>query len=417
MSVISKELFYSRIGAEFKCHHIHIWDENCWRAYAFCAHQIFIGGLKFFLPIYIIKAILRRKKLKQKEFLKKTVLEEFRSALYAVTLGLPIFIANYFSKLTGRIHYYNLGLVAGFFSGFGLLIETRENKMLDTLIFFNLLVEAAFKNMHRFDILKLNRTKETIIFMLVSSLLMHILQNRQKDYKFTNFWFYMPELYGRSEKIPKKRGTLGENGCSKHEGKCRAFALEGLQKYFFLGYGFSIIKKIIPRMFLAFKNPKLLYSLIINKENARFGTFIGAYVAIYRYVSCYLLSNHLIKTELIGAIAGFLSGCMYSVSPNIQVISVGITTLFQVGFNRYLQEFKVKNKEIPQLLIYIISHSLLLHNAIMAKETCPSYYFNMLDVATNNLYVEFLQYFRFLLFCCSRFPEIYNSFVVKHILN
>ncbi|XP_066152195.1 transmembrane protein 135-like isoform X2 [Euwallacea fornicatus] len=401
MSVISKELFYSKIGTEIKCHHIHNWDENCWKAYAYGVHQIFIGGLKFFLPIYVIKAILRHKKLKHKGFLKKIVLEQVRSTLYAVSLGLPLIMANcLLCKVTGRLHYYNLGFVSGIFSGFGVLIETKENRMLDTLIFFNLLVEAAFRNMHRFDILKLTRTKETLIFMLVSSLLMHVLQNRHKDYKFTNFWFYMPELHSKSEKILKEPRSCDGSGCNKHKGKCLAFTFEGLQKYFFLGYGFSIIKKLIPKMFFVFQNPKLLISLIISKENARFGAFIGAYVGIYRYVSCYLLSNRFVKTKFIGAIAGFLSGCMYSISPNIQTISVGIITLLQIGFNHYLQEFKVKNKEIPQLLIYMISHSLLLHNAIMAKETCPKYYLNMLNIGTNNL-----------------FPTIYKGLMEKYILS
>lgn len=43
-----------------------------------------------------------------------------------------------YSKLTGRIYYYNLGIMTGIISGLAIFVESDQNRHLNTLIFFNL---------------------------------------------------------------------------------------------------------------------------------------------------------------------------------------------------------------------------------------------------------------------------------------
>lgn len=57
---------------------------------------------------------------------------------------------------------------------------------------------------------------------------------------------------------------------------------KGLEKYFLLGFGFSVMKKLIPRMLVVFQQPSELFKLVISKENVKFGAFIGAYASVYR---------------------------------------------------------------------------------------------------------------------------------------
>lgn len=49
-----------------------------------------------------------------------------------------------------------------------------------------------------------------------------------------------------------------------------------------MGFGFSVMKKLIPRMLVVFQQPSELFRLVISKENVKFGAFIGAYASVYR---------------------------------------------------------------------------------------------------------------------------------------
>ncbi|XP_050304045.1 transmembrane protein 135-like isoform X2 [Anthonomus grandis grandis] len=347
-----------------------------------------------------LKAIVNHKKLKHKAFLKQLVIEELRSACYGVLLANIFLAANcILCKLTGGLHYYNIGLISGFISGLSVLIETNENHRLDTLIFSNCLVEAMFKNIDAYNILKLTKARETLLFMGVSSLLMHLLQNKIKSKNYGTLWFYSPKPFTYESDAENTNEKCVKVKCD-HQGQCLNFAVMGGRKYFVLGLLFSIVRKFIPKMLIIFKKPSELYKILVNKEHLKFGAFIGSYVAIYRYVTCFLIKKHNhVNQKYFGAVAGLFSGLTYAISPNIQVMSVGVTTILQIFYNNILSKLNIKNKLVPQQIVYMMSHGLLAHNAIMSKETCPSYYVNMLDTCTSNVFLK-----------------IYQELVIKYIL-
>ncbi|CAG9766833.1 unnamed protein product [Ceutorhynchus assimilis] len=391
MSLISKHLFYQNIGTDLSCKHLHYWNESCMQANLYIAKEAFWGSMKFYLPIYIIKALLNHNKCKDKAYLKKLLIEEARSAFYGSSLAILFLGGNcILYKVTGQLHYYNLGLVSGLISGLGLLIETKENHLLDTLIFFTVLVEAVFKNLNEFDIFKLNNRRETLLFMGVSSVLMHLLQNRDKNENYTNFWFYTPHTFKTKE--VENSPEISVQKCD-HSSSCSDFALKGAQKYFLLGYAFSIVKKLIPKMLTVYRKPSTLFKIMANEDNLRFGVFLGAYVGIYRYIICYLLNNKGFKQKYFGAIAGLVAGTTYSISPNFQILTVGITTILQMFYNRTLKTLEIENKFLPQQLVYMLAHSLLFHNAIMCQNTCPTYYVNMINTASNGWYKRIFENF------------------------
>ncbi|KAL1491464.1 hypothetical protein ABEB36_012061 [Hypothenemus hampei] len=391
MPVISKHVFDEKIINDLRCKDLHKWNDNCLIANLWFAQKTFLGALKFFIPIYIVKALINHKKMKQKKFWIKLLQEEFRSSLYGALLAQPILTGNcLIYNLTGHIHYYNIALINGLVSAFALLIETKENKMLDTLIFFNVMVESILRNLDHFNLMKMTNTNQTILFMLTAALLMSSLQNREENFKFPHFWFYTPEKHikrNSEDSIPK----------CEHDDSCTGFALKGISKYFLLGSSFSIAKKLIPNMLSIFQNPKSVFPILVNTEHVTFGAFIGTFVGIYRYVFCLLLTTNKLEQKYYGAVAGFLSGSAYCLSPNLQVLAVGITTILQLEYNKLLQKHKIKYKGVLQQIIYSIAHSILLHNAFACRETCPKYYVNMLNVGSGNVYTD-----------------IYNSIVGKY---
>ncbi|KAF7268833.1 hypothetical protein GWI33_018177 [Rhynchophorus ferrugineus] len=391
MTVISKELFYDKISDDISCRAIHGWESSCHKASLRVGYEVLRGSLVFFFPIYILKAIIDYRKRKRKNILWKFLESELRSAMYGVAMANLLLGTNCLLwRLCGRINYYNIGLISGAISGLSLLIETRDNKILDTLIFFNLLIEATFKNLDFYNIFKLTTVNQTLLFMALSSALMHMLQNKKSKINFVNFWFYAPK--------PLKDDPAEKFKCN-HQQPCDIYALKGTVRYFAFGYFFSIIKKLIPKMLTLYKKPQNLLYVLVNKDNARFGAFIGIYVGLYRFIVCVLLKNKLVRPNYMGAIAGLLCGTTYAVAPNIQILAIGVTTLLQTFYHELTQNSSIKDSWIPQQIIYMISHGILMHLAIMSRQTCPIYYKNMLNTCTNNLYIK-----------------IYNELIRKYIL-
>ncbi|KAJ8953358.1 hypothetical protein NQ314_007367 [Rhamnusium bicolor] len=288
MTVISKELFYERIDSSTKCSTLHYWEENCLRS---MISPIWIGNVvkgsaKFFLPIYLLKL-----------------------------------------KIFGRLHYYNLLFFPGMISGLSLLVETEENQIMDTLIYFNTFIEAILTNLHYYNIFKFTKTRETLLFMAVSATLMHTLETRTKKLDYLYFlgstlvliYFNVfingiiadidshvkcSETIENSHSVlhPAKKkfdrnGDSKENRCN-HLNNCYNFISKGFLKYFTLGYAVNIIRKLLPKA-----------------------------------LTCYFVKTGILGKAHHGLIAGFFSGLAYAISPNMQVLVVGITTLLQVLIN------------------------------------------------------------------------------------
>nr|CAI5819783.1 unnamed protein product [Callosobruchus analis] len=106
--------------------------------------------------------------------------------------------------LLGRLHYYAILFVPGFMSGLSVLVESRENQILNSLIFFNSVSAPVNQRNYMNPIiweecsgtfvetvlnkLQMSVPKETLAFMLVSGALMYALQNRKDDLKFLYLW-------------------------------------------------------------------------------------------------------------------------------------------------------------------------------------------------------------------------------------
>nr|XP_023013238.1 transmembrane protein 135-like [Leptinotarsa decemlineata] len=150
---------------------------------------------------------------------------------------------------------------------------------------------------------------------------MHMMANRRKKIDFTYFWIYTPPNMNDYEK---------SDSCCSHDNTCPIYLSEGFLKYFSLGYAVNAIKSILPRIGNLVKKPSSLMKIFFSKSNLYLGLFIGSYVGFYRILTCYLTRTSKIKKKFHGFIAGLFSGITYSISPNIQIVAIAMSTLLQV---------------------------------------------------------------------------------------
>ncbi|CAH1103984.1 unnamed protein product [Psylliodes chrysocephalus] len=373
MVTISKELFYEKISQDVKCTVIHYWSKNC-AGGAFSPYvikNIIVGAGTFFLPVYLLRMYLDYKR-KNKNVVKRFVLNEIRAILYGISLGGTL-IMNIclFKKLFGRIHYYNLIFMPAFISGFSLLIVSHENQVLNTLLFFNSFIETLLNKWG------ISSNKEVFLFMGLSGMLMYLLENRTEKIDFTYFWFYTPPLREHSlEEI--------KNSC-QHEATCQSNIFNGALNYFLVGYGINATRSFLSNFKILPKYPRKFFQILFNKSNLTFGLFIGAYVGIYKFISCYLPKFNKIKKKWHGLISGILAGCTYIISPTLQVTVLAITTILQILYDIISKKFKITNHFYQRLLIFSFTHAYNLHNKFFFPETASMYYFKMVDACTNNV--------------------------------
>nr|CAI5855661.1 unnamed protein product [Callosobruchus analis] len=366
MPVISKELFYEKVTDTTMCSVIHYWEKDCVKKNFswFFIKNVILGGGKFFLPVYILKMALNYKKA--------CFFSEVRSIIYAIAMAEIIVATLCFNRaLLGRLHYYAILFVPGFMSGLSVLVESRENQILNSLIFFNSFVETVLNK------LQMSVPKETLAFMLVSGALMYALQNRKDDLKFLYLWFYTPQ----------RRALLVEDKIDKcaHDESCLKYVYQGFLKYFGLGFSVNIIRSVLPRMSKIVQKPSLLTKLFLDKSNFLFGLLIGSYTGVYKLISCYLTRSSLVKNEFQGLLAGILSGVTYAIYPSIQVFVIAITTLLQLVYDHIAKTLKITDSFWQRQLLFMFCNGFLLHNKMFFSEACSPYYSKMIDACTNNL--------------------------------
>ncbi|CAG9836859.1 unnamed protein product [Diabrotica balteata] len=369
--VISKELFYEKISKEMDCGLIHYWTPDCVKGALPVLPQVAIGSAKFFLPVYLLRMIIDYKR-KKNNILQKFVIREIRSILYGVSMGV-ILVASVclLGKIFGRIHYYNLLLIPGFLSGFSVLLESDEHQTLDTLIFFNSFIETNL------NALKFTATRQTILFVIVSGILMQLIENRKEELNFNYWWFYTPPL----------RKNLSDNYQSKcsHENSCRFFITNGLKNYFLLGAGVNITKRLLGSFKFLIKSPAKLVNVVFHKSNVYFGLLIAAYVGIYRAITCYLRQTQLLGEKCRGLLAGAVAGVPYCFYPTIQLPVLAITTTLQILYHNLCKQYNITNHFYQRLLLYQCVHACNMHTNFFYPNISSPYYSKMIDACTNRL--------------------------------
>uniref|UniRef100_A0A3P8YQI6 Transmembrane protein 135 n=1 Tax=Esox lucius TaxID=8010 RepID=A0A3P8YQI6_ESOLU len=309
------------------CYEIgHTWNPSC----IMSTLEITAGALevsfKIYAPLYLIAAILRRRK---KDYYVKRLLPEILQSTSFLTANGGLYIAFFciLRRLLGGFTSWSAGFGAALPASYiAILMERKSRRGLLTIYMANLATETLFRMAVTRGIVNPLKHGEVLLFCLTASLYMFFFRSKDglKGFSFSALKF----IVGKEE-IPT-HSVLSEHNypqpldipvhteickqgprhrCCKHyQDNCIAYCVKGFIRMFSVGYLIQCCLKVPSAFRQMFSKPSRLPSLFYNKENFQLGAFLGSFVSIYKGTSCLLRWVRNLDDELHALIAGFLAG-------------------------------------------------------------------------------------------------------------
>ncbi|KAI2659818.1 Transmembrane protein 135 [Labeo rohita] len=348
MAALSKSLPHS-------CYELgHTWNPSCTTS----TLQVTAGALevsfKIYAPLYLIAAILRRRK---KDYYKKRLLPEILQSTSFLTANGGLYIAFFciLRKLLGRFYSWSAGFGAALPASYiAILIERKSRRGLLTIYMANLV----------------------LLFCLTASLYMFFF--RSKD-GLNGFAFSALKFIVGKEEIPTHsclaEHTYGQDanmdpGIDVANTIKTTASPTGFIRMFSVGYLIQCCLKVPSAFRQAFTKPSRLLWLFYNKENFQLGAFLGSFVSIYKGTSCLLRWMRNLDDELHALIAGFLAGT--------SMFFYKSTTISMYLFSKLVEGIEAgKFPYFPEAdtVIYAISTAICFQAAVMEVQNLrPSYW-------------------------------------------
>ncbi|XP_034034251.1 transmembrane protein 135 [Thalassophryne amazonica] len=398
------------------CYEIgHTWNPSCVRS----AVDVTLGALevslKIYVPLYLIAAVLRRRK---KDYYLKRLLPEILQSTSFLTAngGLYIVFFCILRKLLGGFYSWSGGFGSALpASYFAILLERKSRRGLLTIYMTNLATETLFRMGVTRGFLKPIKHGEVFLFCITASLFMFFFRCKDglKGFTFSGLKFVIgkeeipthsavteqeyPQVHARTTAVESQELQVSRrkrlidftkkllesvckfgprHRCCKHyEDNCIAYCIKGFVRMFSVGYMIQCCLKVPSAFRQMFSKPSLLPSLFYNKENFQLGAFLGSFVSIYKGTSCFLRWLRDLDDELHALIAGFLAG--------MSMFFYKSTTISMYLFSKLVETMYFKGIEAGQLpyfphadtIIYAISTAICFQAAVMEVHNLrPSYW-------------------------------------------
>ncbi|XP_012671956.1 transmembrane protein 135 [Clupea harengus] len=409
MAAFSKSIPHS-------CYEIgHTWNPSC----TLSTLQVTAGALevsfKIYAPLYLIAAILRRRK---KDYYMKRLLPEILQSTSFLTANGGLYIAFFciLRHLLGGFYSWSAGFGAALPASYlSILLERKSRRGLLTIYMANLATETVFRMAVTRGILNPIKHGEVLLFCLTASLYMFFFRCKDglKGFAFSALKFIVgkeeipthsflaEQAYAKAperavaesnEGAPPSRHSsivaftkrllesLCKHGprhrCCKHyHDNCISYCIKGFIRMFSVGYLIQCFLKVPSAFRQAFTKPSRLLSLLYNKENFQLGAFLGSFVSIYKGTSCFLRWVRNLDDELHALIAGFLAG--------ISMLFYRSTTISMYLFSKLVETVYFKGIEAGRFpyfsqadtIIYAISTAICFQAAVMEVQNLrPSYW-------------------------------------------
>uniref|UniRef100_A0A667XXP6 Transmembrane protein 135 n=1 Tax=Myripristis murdjan TaxID=586833 RepID=A0A667XXP6_9TELE len=391
------------------CYEIgHTWDPSCVRSAVAVTRGALEVSFKIYAPLYVIAAILRRKK---RDYYIKRLLPEilWSTSFLTANGGLYIVFFCILRKLFGGFYSWSSGFGAALPASYiAILIERKSRRGLLTIYMTNLATETLFRMAVTRGIIKPLKHGEVLLFCLTASLYMFFFRckNGLNGFAFSALKFIVgkeeipthsvlaeqnypkpPERIAAIETeesqginffvcflIRCKRGP--RHRCCKHyQDNCISYCVKGFVRMFSVGYLIQCCLKVPAAFRQMFSKPSRLPSLFYNKENFQLGAFLGSFVSIYKGTSCFLRWVRNLDDELHALIAGFLAG--------ISMFFYKSTSISMYLFSKLVETMYFKGIEAGHFpyfphadtVIYAISTAICFQAAVMEVQNLrPSYW-------------------------------------------
>ncbi|XP_030648455.1 transmembrane protein 135 [Chanos chanos] len=401
------------------CYEIgHTWSPSC----TISTLQVTAGALevsfKIYAPLYLIAAILRRRK---KDYYKKRLIPEILQSTSFLTANGGLYIAFFciLRKLLGGFYSWSAGFGAALPASYiAILLERKSRRGLLTIYMTNLATETIFRMAVTRGIVSPVKHGEVLLFCLTASLYMFFFRCKDglKGFAFSALKF----IVGKEEipahsllaehahcKGPERSalpessrpdGTATSRGksivaltrrllesvckhgprhrcCRHYQDNCISYCVKGFVRMFSVGYLIQCCLKVPSAFRQVFTKPSRLLSLLYNKENFQLGAFLGSFVSIYKGTSCLLRWIRNLDDELHALIAGFLAGISMFFYKSTSISMYLFSKLVETMYFKGIEAGRFPYFPHADTVIYAISTAICFQAAVMEVQNLrPSYW-------------------------------------------
>ncbi|XP_069746993.1 transmembrane protein 135 isoform X5 [Narcine bancroftii] len=396
MAAFSKSIPHS-------CYEIgHTWSTSCVQS----SVQVTVGALqeslKIYAPLYIIAAVLRRRKLDY--YIHKLLPEILQSTSFLTANGgFYIMFFCILRKLLGKFYIWSAGFGAALPASYlAILIERKSRRGLLTIYMANLATESIFRMAVTRGLITPVKHGEVLLFCFTAALYMfffsHLLAaailkviecllKPDKRHLLATAFVKVIECLLKPDKRCKdglkgfafsalncKRGP--RHRCCKHyEDNCISYCIKGFIRMFSVGYLIQCCLRIPSAFRHLFTKPSRLLSALYNKENFQLGAFLGSFVSIYKGTSCFLRWVRNLDDELHALIAGFLAGMSMMFYKSTTISMYLASKLVETLYFKGIEAGKCPYIAHADTIIYAISTAVCFQAAVMEVQNLrPSYW-------------------------------------------
>uniref|UniRef100_A0ABI7Y730 Transmembrane protein 135 n=1 Tax=Felis catus TaxID=9685 RepID=A0ABI7Y730_FELCA len=363
------------------CYEIgHTWHPSCGVSFVQITGGALEESLKIYAPLYLIAAILRKRKLDY--YLHKLLPEILQSASFLTANG-ALYMAFFCILRRGLL----------------------------TIYMANLATETLFRMGVARGTITTLRNGEVLLFCITAAMYMFFFRCKDglKGFTFSALRFivgkeeipthsYSPEAaYAKveqktqkHEEKPRRMNVIAlirklvdsvckhgpRHRCCKHyEDNCISYCIKGFIRMFSVGYLIQCCLRIPSAFRHLFTQPSRLFSLFYNKENFQLGAFLGSFVSIYKGTSCFLRWVRNLDDELHAIIAGFLAGVSMMFYKSTTISMYLASKLVETMYFKGIEAGKVPYFPHADTIIYSISTAICFQAAVMEVQTLrPSYW-------------------------------------------
>ncbi|XP_030056017.1 transmembrane protein 135 [Microcaecilia unicolor] len=405
MAALSKSIPHS-------CYEIgHTWHPSCTVAYLNIAKGAVEESFKIYGTLYLIAAILRRRKFEY--YVHKLLPEILQSTSFLAANG-SLYIACFciLRKILGKFYFWSAGFGAALPASFmAILIERKSRRGLLTIYMANLATETLFRMGVARGFIKPIRHGEVLLFCITAAFYMFFFRCKDglKGFSFSALKFIVGKeeipshsslqevLYPKIEKqrkshdgVSRKRNIVSltkkfvdtvcrrgpRHRCCKHyEDNCISYCIKGFVRMFSVGYLIQCCLRIPSAFRHLFTKPSRLPSLFYNKENFQLGAFLGSFVSIYKGTSCLLRWVRNLDDELHAIIAGSLAGVSMMFYKSTTISMYLASKLVETMYFKGIEAGRFPYFPHADSVIYAVSTAICFQAAVMEVQSLrPSYW-------------------------------------------
>ncbi|XP_071077575.1 transmembrane protein 135 isoform X2 [Desmodus rotundus] len=372
------------------CYEIgHTWHPSCGVSFVQITGGALEESLKIYIPLYLIAAILRKRKIDY--YLHKLLPEILQSASFLTANG-ALYMAFFciLRRILGKFYSWSPGFGAALPASYvAILIERKSRRGLLTIYMANLvLLFCITAAMYMFFF----RCKDGLKGFTFSALRFIVGKEEIPTHSYSPETAHAKVEQKTRRQEEKSRGmnvialvrrlvdSVCKHGprhrCCKHyEDNCISYCIKGFIRMFSVGYLIQCCLRIPSAFRHLFTKPSRLLSLFYNKENFQLGAFLGSFVSIYKGTSCFLRWVRNLDDELHAIIAGFLAGVSMMFYKSTTISMYLASKLVETLYFKGIEAGKVPYFPHADTIIYSISTAICFHAAVMEVQTLrPSYW-------------------------------------------